>query len=136
MVIYSRRKPVTGSMTRRYLHQVLVIEELAEHGCRVEFVERPMSQDPNDQLLLQIRGAVAEYERTLITERLRRGRLARLRAGQLLPWIQPPFGYRMDPERPRDPAGLQRDAFAAQSSSRSSGGMWRSGQPSAASPSA
>jgi len=26
-----------------------------------------MSQDPYDQLLLQIRGAVAEYERTLIT---------------------------------------------------------------------
>jgi site-specific DNA recombinase len=100
-------------LARRYLHQVVVIEELAEHGCRVEFVERPMSQDPNDQLLLQIRGAVAEYERTLITERLRRGRLARLRAGQLLPWIQPPFGYRVEPDRPRDPDGLQRDAFAA-----------------------
>jgi site-specific DNA recombinase len=100
-------------LARRYLHQVVVIEELAEHGRRVAFVERPMSQDPNDQLLLQIRGAVAEYERTLITERLRRGRLARLRAGQLLPWIRPPFGYRVDPDRPRDPAGLQRDAFAA-----------------------
>jgi site-specific DNA recombinase len=100
-------------LARRYVHQVVVIEELAEHGCRVEFVERPMSQDPNDQLLLQIRGAVAEYERTLITERLRRGRLARLRAGQLLPWIQPPYGYRVDPDRPRDPSGLQRDAFAA-----------------------
>jgi site-specific DNA recombinase len=50
-------------LARRYLHQALVLEELAEHGCRVEFVERPMSEDPNDQLLLQIRGAVAEYER-------------------------------------------------------------------------
>ena len=100
-------------LARRYLHQALVIEELAQHGCRVEFVERPMSEDPNDQLLLQIRGAVAEYERTLITERLRRGRLARLRAGQLLPWIRPPFGYRVDPDRPRDPAGLQRDPYAA-----------------------
>jgi site-specific DNA recombinase len=100
-------------LARRYLHQALVIEELEQRGCRVEFVERPMSDDPNDQLLLQIRGAVAEYERTLITERLRRGRLARLRAGQLLPWIRPPFGYRVDPDRPRDPAGLQRDAYAA-----------------------
>jgi site-specific DNA recombinase len=100
-------------LARRYLHQALVIEELEQHGCRAEFVERPMSDDPNDQLLLQIRGAVAEYERTLITERLRRGRLARLRAGQLLPWIRPPFGYRVDPDRPRDPAGLQRDAYAA-----------------------
>ena len=32
-----------------------------------------MSTDPHDQLLLQIRGAVAEYERTLIAERMRRG---------------------------------------------------------------
>ena len=45
-----------------------------------------MSDDPHDQLLLQIRGAVAEYERTLIAERMRRGRLAKLRAGTLLPW--------------------------------------------------
>ena len=60
-----------------------------------------MSQDPHDQLLLQIRGAVAEYERTLIAERMRRGRQAKLRAGTLLPWTTAPFGYRLDPERPR-----------------------------------
>ena len=64
-----------------YVHQVLLIEELARHGCRVEFLDRPMSDDPHDQLVLQIRGAVAEYERTLIAERMRRGRLAKLRAG-------------------------------------------------------
>src|SRR5215204_4123092 len=75
-------------LARNYVHQVLLIEELQGRGCRVEFVERPMSQDPNDQLLLQIRGAVAEYERTLIAERMRRGRLAKLRAGQLLPWMR------------------------------------------------
>ncbi len=61
-------------LARNYVHQVLLIEELAGHGCRVEFADRPMSADPHDQLLLQIRGAVAEYERTLITERMRRGR--------------------------------------------------------------
>jgi DNA invertase Pin-like site-specific DNA recombinase len=55
-------------LARKYVHQVLLIEELQQRGCRVEFVERPMSSDPNDQLLLQIRGAVAEYERTLIAE--------------------------------------------------------------------
>ena len=66
-----------------------------------------MSDDPHDQLLLQIRGAVAEYERTLITERMRRGRQARLRAGTLLPWTRPPFGYRLDPDRPRDAAAVR-----------------------------
>jgi site-specific DNA recombinase len=94
-------------LARNYVHQVLLIEELAGHGCRVEFLDRPMSQDPHDQLLLQIRGAVAEYERTLIAERMRRGRLASLRAGTLLPWTRPPFGYRLDPERPRDAAAVR-----------------------------
>jgi site-specific DNA recombinase len=50
-------------LARNYVHQVLLIEELAGHGCQVEFLDRPMSADPHDQLLLQIRGAVAEYER-------------------------------------------------------------------------
>ena len=88
-------------LARNYVHQVLLLEELAGHGCQVEFLDRPMSADPHDQLLLQIRGAVAEYERTLIAERMRRGRQAKLRAGTLLPWTTAPFGYRLDPERPR-----------------------------------
>jgi site-specific DNA recombinase len=100
-------------LARKYVHQVLLIEELEQHGCAVEFLERPMSQDPHDQLLLQIRGAVAEYERTLMCERMRRGRLAKLRAGQLLPWSRPLFGYRLDLDHPRDPAGLQLEPSAA-----------------------
>src|SRR5215470_11724458 len=88
-------------LARNYVHQVLLIDELAARGCQVEFLDRPMSADPHDQLLLQIRGAVAEYERTLIAERMRRGRQARLRAGTLLPWTTASFGYRLDPDRPR-----------------------------------
>jgi site-specific DNA recombinase len=94
-------------LARNYVHQVLLLEELEQHGCRVQFLDRPMSQDPPDQLLLQIRGAVAEYGRTLITERMRRGRQRKLQAGLLLPWTRPPYGYRVDPERPRDPAGVR-----------------------------
>ena len=100
-------------LARNYVHQVLLIEELQRHGAAVEFLDRPMSRDPHDQLLLQIRGAVAEYERTLIAERMRRGRLRRLQAGTLLPWTQPPYGYRLDPDRPRDPAGVRLDEAEA-----------------------
>ena len=82
------------------------VEELERLGCRVEFLDRPMSQDPHDHLLLQIRGAVAECERTLIAERMRRGRLRKLQAGGLLPWTRAPYGYRMSVDRPRDPAGV------------------------------
>jgi len=68
-------------LARNFMHQALLLEELQSHGCQVEFLDRPLSQDPHDQLLLQVRGAVAEYERTLIVERTRRGRLAKLKAG-------------------------------------------------------
>jgi site-specific DNA recombinase len=94
-------------LARNYVHQMVLIEEWERCGCKVEFLDRPMSQDPHDQLLLQIRGAVAEYERVLIAERMRRGRQMKLKAGALLPWTVPPYGYRSAPDRPRDPSGVQ-----------------------------
>jgi len=94
-------------LARSYVHQILLIDELKQLGCTVEFVDRPMSDDPHDQLLLQIRGAVAEYERTLIADRMRRGRQARIRHGQLLPWATAPYGYVLDADHPRDPQGMR-----------------------------
>jgi len=91
-------------LARNYVHQMLLLEEWEKCGCRVEILDRPISQDPHDQLVLQIRGAVAEYERTLIADRMRRGRQAKFRAGILLPWTRPLYGYQTDPDRPRDPA--------------------------------
>jgi site-specific DNA recombinase len=68
-------------LARNYVKLMVLLEELERAGCEVVFLDRPMGRDPQDQLLLQIRGAVAEYERTLIAERMRRGRQAKLRAG-------------------------------------------------------
>lgn len=100
---------------RKYVHQVLLIEELSNLGCRVQFLDRPMkADDPHDQLLLQIRGAVAEYERNLIADRMRRGRQAKRRAGTLLPWTVAPYGYVLDPERPRDPSRVRLDPVKAE----------------------
>jgi len=96
-------------LARNYVHQMVLLEEFEQAGCRIEFLDQPLGQDPQAHLLLQIRGAVAEYARTLIAERMRRGRQMKLRAGVLLPWTTPPYGYRLHPERPRDPAGVQID---------------------------
>jgi site-specific DNA recombinase len=116
-------------LARKYVHQMLLLEELQKHGCRVEFLDRPMSQDPHDQLLLQIRGAVAEYERTLIAERMRRGRQRQFQAGKMLPWTRAPYGYRMATDRPRDPSGVYQDPAEAPSSPRCSPGTWRAATP-------
>jgi site-specific DNA recombinase len=100
-------------LARHSVHQMLLVDELTQRGCRVECVERPMSDDPHEQLLLQIRSAVAEYERTLMAERMRRGRQAKLRSGQLWPWTRAPSGYRLDPARPRAPSRVRLDPVQA-----------------------
>jgi site-specific DNA recombinase len=100
-------------LARNFVHQMVVLEELQRRGVRVVSCDRPWSDDPHEQLVTQIGGAVAEYERTLIADRMRRGRQARLRRGQLLPWTRAPCGYRLHPERPRDPAAVGLDRVAA-----------------------
>src|SRR3712207_3327917 len=94
-------------LARKYVHQVLLLEELQERGCRVEFMERPMSQDPNDQLLLQIRGAVAEYERTLIAERMRRGAGADLPPREMWPGGGGASGLPTPPREPPATPGVR-----------------------------
>jgi site-specific DNA recombinase len=76
-------------LARNYAYQVLLLEELRRAGCAVHFLQRPLSEDPNDQLLLQIQGAIAEYERALLRERFRRGRLQKARAGVYLSNVAP-----------------------------------------------
>jgi site-specific DNA recombinase len=80
-------------LARRYAYQILLLEEFRKAGCAVEFVERPIGDDPHDHLLLQIQGAIAEYERAVLSERFRRGKLQKARAGH---WLsgEAPYGYR------------------------------------------
>jgi site-specific DNA recombinase len=100
-------------LARNYVHQMVILEELERHGISVVFIDRPSSDDPHEHLVTQIRAAVAEYERTLIADRMRRGRQTKLRAGRLLPWTNAAYGYRVHPERPRDPALIEVDEAAA-----------------------
>jgi site-specific DNA recombinase len=85
-------------LARKYAYQVLLMEELNRTGVEVHFCERPITDSPDDQLLLQIQGAIAEYERAKIAERSRRGRLHRARMGELSPG-RLPYGYRRNAKR-------------------------------------
>jgi len=93
-------------LARHDVQQMVLREAFARAGCRVECLEPPLGHDPQAQRLLHIRGAVAAYARTLLAERMRRGRQRKLPAGVLLPWTIPPYGSRLHPDRPRDPAGV------------------------------
>jgi site-specific DNA recombinase len=79
-------------LARTYVHQVWLLEELAEVGCEVVCLDRPRSDNPHAQRLLHIRGAVAEYERRLMADRMRRGRQAGSGAGNACPGRCHPMG--------------------------------------------
>ena len=55
-------------------YQVLLSEELARCGVELIFLKAPAGATPEDQLLVQFQGMIAEYERAQIAERCRRGK--------------------------------------------------------------
>src|SRR6202521_1612266 len=81
-------------LSRRYAHQILLIEELARAGAETVFIRAPRGSTPEDELLVQFQGIIAEYERAQILERSRRGKRHRARQGEVSVLSGAPFGYR------------------------------------------
>lgn len=81
-------------LARKYAYQALLIEELARAGTSVVFVKGPRGDSPEDALLVQFQGMIAEYERAQILERTRRGKTHRAKAGTINVLSGAPFGYR------------------------------------------
>jgi site-specific DNA recombinase len=81
-------------LARRYAYQVLLIEEFRRAGTEVIFVNRPIGTSAEDDLLLQVQGMIAEYERAQFLERSRRGRRHAARSGLASALGRAPFGYR------------------------------------------
>ncbi len=81
-------------LARRYAYQALLIDEFARAGSEVRFVKGPRAETPEDELLIQFQGMIAEYERAQIAERTRRGKTHRARAGVVNVLSGAPYGYR------------------------------------------
>src|SRR6266545_6358481 len=82
-------------LARRYAYQVLLLEELARSAVEVIFARGgEQSGSPEDELLRQFQGMIAEYERAQIRERTRRGKLHRARTGHQAVMAGAPYGYR------------------------------------------
>src|SRR3954465_1561184 len=71
--------------SRKYAYQVLILEELTRCGVEVVFLCNPLVRDaaPAENLLVQIQGVIAEYERAKILERSRRGKQHAARHGSV-----------------------------------------------------
>ena len=81
-------------LARKYAYQVLLVDELEQCGVEVVFLNRQLGQSPEDDLLLQVQGMIAEYERAKILERSRRGKLHAARRGSVNVLSGAPYGYR------------------------------------------
>ena len=81
-------------LARKYAYQVLLVDELEQCGVEVVFLNRQLGQSPEDDLLLQVQGMIAEYERAKIMERCRRGKLHAARRGLVNVLSGAPYGYR------------------------------------------
>lgn len=79
-------------LARSYGHQILLLEEFERANCPAVFIQRPIGQGPDEELLLQMQGVIAQYEHAKIQERTRRGKLHRMRQGELVSG-QRVFGY-------------------------------------------
>ena len=81
-------------LARKYAYQALLIDEFNRAGCEVRFVKTRKPETPEDELLLQFQGMIAEYERAQIAERTRRGKAHRARVGVVNVLSGAPYGYR------------------------------------------
>ena len=80
-------------LSRRYAHQVLIVEELARQGVETVFANAPSMETPEEMLLVQFQGMIAEYESAQILERSRRGKRHRARQGEVSVLSGAPYGY-------------------------------------------
>src|SRR5512135_3777643 len=81
-------------LSRKYAYQVLILEEFTHCGVEVVFLRNPPGRGPEENLLLQVQGMIAEYERAKIMERCRRGKQYAARHGSVNVLSGAPYGYR------------------------------------------
>lgn len=82
-------------LARNYAYQFVLIEELTKHQVEVVFLNDIAGlASPEGNLLLQMQGMIAEYERAKILERTRRGRRFAARQGKVSALGHAPYGYR------------------------------------------
>lgn len=81
-------------LSRNYAHQLILLEELRKHGVQAFFLKAPPEANtPEAKMFTHMQGIFAEYERALILDRSRRGRMHKARQNDpiILPCM--PYGY-------------------------------------------
>lgn len=85
-------------LSRRLAHQLILTEEFERAGTRLEFLDFTWQDTPEGKLFYNLKGAVAEYEREKIKERMLRGKNQKARQGGM-PMNFSLYGYNYSPDQ-------------------------------------
>lgn len=80
-------------LARRYVNQLILKEEFLKYGVSLVFIKGLNAKTPEEQLSEHFQGIFAEYERTQILDRTRRGKLYKAKQGDKRVLVKAPFGY-------------------------------------------
>ncbi|MGG4035867.1 recombinase family protein [Paenibacillus cisolokensis] len=83
--------------SRNLLKQLIVTDEI-EKNATIEFVNGNYDKTPEGRLFYQMRGAISEFEKAKIAERMSRGRREKARQGRVLRDFRI-YGYSFDDEK-------------------------------------
>lgn len=81
-------------LSRKYAYQMILTEEFEKSGTEIIFLNFQAENNPESNLLLQVQGMIAEYERAKIMERHRRGKIHTAKRGSINALSVAAYGYR------------------------------------------
>jgi len=84
-------------LSRKQAHQIILLDEFKKRNIQVLFTTQQFDDSPEGKLMMQIQGAVAEFEHAKITDRMRRGIKYAVKKGQVIGAVAP-YGYRHVPK--------------------------------------
>lgn len=80
-------------LSRDGAHLVVIGQDCERYGVELLIVDQPLSDSPEAELLMYLKGWAAKIERRAIIERSMRAHLDRAKSGKLRPGYKPRYGY-------------------------------------------
>ncbi len=85
-------------LSRKLMNQLIITDEIEKRGVELVFVNGEYTKTPEGNLFYSMRGAIAEFEKAKINERMSRGRREKARQGKVIKNFRI-YGYDYDKEK-------------------------------------
>jgi len=86
-----------GRLSRIFYHQEIILSELRKNGVEFISLHDINGTTPEEQMMGSMMGIFHDYERTKITERMRLGKMRKVKENKKLLGYNPKFGYNYIP---------------------------------------